>query len=149
MFEFNINLVHQEGFEPPTFRFVAEHSIQLSYWCIHYIIIAFGIIFKMFLKILQKNLQKLLQIFKICAIIYKRWAKNNISRCSAVGSARGLGPWGRRFDPCHLDHILAVNYIYCLFFIKIWVFNSFYSVSIISHNISIDVNNVVNKLHLY
>ena len=25
------------------------------------------------------------------------------SRCSAVGSARGLGPWGRRFDPCHLD----------------------------------------------
>ena len=29
-----------------------------------------------------------------------------ISRCSAVGSARGLGPWGRRFDPCHLDHFL-------------------------------------------
>ena len=108
MFEFYINLVHQEGFEPPTFRFVAEHSIQLSYWCIHYIIIAFGIIFKMFLKILQKNLQKLLQIFKICAIIYKRWAKNNISRCSAVGSARGLGPWGRRFDPCHLDHTIAI-----------------------------------------
>lgn len=24
--------------------------------------------------------------------------------CGADGSARGLGPWGRRFDPCHLDH---------------------------------------------
>ena len=64
-------MVQLEGFEPPTFRFVAEHSIQLSYWCIHNIIIAFGIIFKMFLKILQKKLQKLLQISKICAIIYK------------------------------------------------------------------------------
>ena len=27
------------------------------------------------------------------------------SRRSAVGSARGLGPWGRRFAPCRLDHI--------------------------------------------
>ena len=26
-------LVHQEEFESPTFRFVAECSIQLSYWC--------------------------------------------------------------------------------------------------------------------
>ena len=60
------------NFEIECVRFVAEHSIQLSYWCIHNIIIAFGIIFKMFLKILQKNLQKLLQISKICAIIYKR-----------------------------------------------------------------------------
>lgn len=25
-----MNSVHREGFEPPTFRFVAEHSIQLS-----------------------------------------------------------------------------------------------------------------------
>ena len=41
-------LVHQEGFEPPTFRFVAEHSIQLSYWCIHYIINTFNRIFKTF-----------------------------------------------------------------------------------------------------
>lgn len=33
------------------------------------------------------------------------WQKRDLSRRSAVGSARGLGPWGRRFDPCHLDHI--------------------------------------------
>ncbi len=25
-------LVRQEGLEPPTFWFVAKHSIQLSYW---------------------------------------------------------------------------------------------------------------------
>ena len=27
------------------------------------------------------------------------------SGCSAVGSARGLGPWGRRFESCHSDHL--------------------------------------------
>ncbi len=27
-------MVHQRGFEPLTARFVAEYSIQLSYWCI-------------------------------------------------------------------------------------------------------------------
>ena len=26
-----------------------------------------------------------------------------VSRCSAVGSVRALGAWGRRFEPCHLD----------------------------------------------
>ena len=26
-------MVHQRGFEPLTARFVAEYSIQLSYWC--------------------------------------------------------------------------------------------------------------------
>ena len=26
------------------------------------------------------------------------------SRCSAVGSVRGLGPWGRGFESLHLDH---------------------------------------------
>ena len=29
---------------------------------------------------------------------------DNASRCSAVGSAHGLGPWCRRFESYHLDH---------------------------------------------
>jgi hypothetical protein len=29
--------------------------------------------------------------------------KNRITGCSAVGSAGGLGPSGRRFEPCHSD----------------------------------------------
>ncbi len=30
--------------------------------------------------------------------------RNSISGCSAAGSAGGLGPSGRRFEPCHSDH---------------------------------------------
>ena len=35
----SFSLVQLEGFEPPTVRFVAEYSIQLSYSCINYVII--------------------------------------------------------------------------------------------------------------
>ena len=35
-----------------------------------------------------------------------------ISGCSAVGSARGLGPWGRRFESCHSDHLLLTVCLY-------------------------------------
>ncbi len=28
-------MAHQKGFEPLTDRFVADYSIQLSYWCVH------------------------------------------------------------------------------------------------------------------
>ena len=32
-------LVRQKGFEPPTFWFVAKHSIQLSYWRTLYMVL--------------------------------------------------------------------------------------------------------------
>ena len=34
-----------------------------------------------------------------------------MSGCSAVGSARGLGPWGRGFESSHPDQIYQVRLI--------------------------------------
>ena len=34
---------------------------------------------------------------------------HHTSGCGADGSARGVGPWGRRFDPCHPDHYAGVD----------------------------------------
>ena len=47
-------------------------------------------------KFFSKNI--LLFVF-FCAILIK----SQIQRCSAVGSARGLGPWGREFKSLHPD----------------------------------------------
>ena len=30
---------------------------------------------------------------------------SKLTRCGSVGRVRGLGPWGRRFESCHLDQI--------------------------------------------
>ena len=54
---------------------------------------------------LEKNIKRELKILHkifLDAIII-------LSRCGAVGSARGLGPWGRRFEPCHLDHKIILK----------------------------------------
>ena len=37
------------------------------------------------------------------SISRKQTKKHNTTGCGAVGSAGGLGPSGRRFDPCHSD----------------------------------------------
>ena len=38
-----------------------------------------------------------------CTIIGQSGKRSAATRCCAVGSARGLGPRGRRFESCHLD----------------------------------------------
>ena len=44
----------------------------------------------------------------ICTTTIKR-----PSGCGAVGSARHLGCWGRRFEPCHSDHIMTSHLSEC------------------------------------
>ena len=34
-----------------------------------------------------------------------------LTRCSSDGRAGGLGPSGRRFDPCHLDKVLVAQLV--------------------------------------
>ena len=65
---------------------------------------------------LEKNIKRELKILHkifLDAIII-------LSRCGAVGSARGLGPWGRRFEPCHLDQRKGLKrfYIYIVYTLK-------------------------------
>ena len=52
--------------------------------------------------IFWKKLKKLLTNLNNYTIINKS-AKIGLAGCSAVGSARGLGPWGREFEPLHPD----------------------------------------------
>ena len=52
--------------------------------------------------LLQQEAQRM-----VCTkIISRRLNKDNsISGCGAAGSAGGLGPSGRRFEPCHSDQV--------------------------------------------
>ena len=45
---------------------------------------------------------------------------NIISGCGAAGSAGGLGPSGRRFEPCHSDQKADVREGFCFFFILLF-----------------------------
>ena len=36
-----------------------------------------------------------------------------VSGCSAVGSARGLGPWGREFESLHPDQLINHPISFC------------------------------------
>ena len=76
-------MVQLEGFEPPTFRFVAERSIQLSYSCDITTTIILG-----FQKIFNRKCKKNLQIIKKYAIIYKQFKLHTIHRGVAQLVAR-------------------------------------------------------------
>ncbi len=39
-----------------------------------------------------------------CYMILYTSVETLLTGCSAVGSARGLGPWGREFESLHPDH---------------------------------------------
>ena len=85
------SMVHQEGFEPPTFRFVAEHFIQLSYWCIllYYtcffcilqeifnilveVFLCFRVNNNFFLKTFRKFIKCLANLSFLCYIILVIW----------------------------------------------------------------------------
>ena len=43
--------------------------------------------------------------FRKTVVLY---ISNRNSGCGSVGRARGLGPWGRTFDPCHPDQFKAI-----------------------------------------
>ena len=47
---------------------------------------------------------------KYFGVCYYIRALSKFSGCSAVGSARGLGPWGREFESLHPDQYNTTLY---------------------------------------
>ena len=132
-------LVCLEGFEPPICKFVACHSIQLNYryvtvFLLYLVLLDYSSIFK-------KKLKNTCKAFEF--VLYYI---GTLSRRSAVGSARGLGPWGRRFDSCRLDHLrdfFKVSYFFAKFergylsaFFYFWLSRNFWNFLIIFHSFS-------------
>ena len=67
----------------------------------------------LFLNFYNRFSKKSLILSNNYAILYKYLLKvYQQSGCSAVGSARGLGPWGHRFDPCHPDQNMSETRLY-------------------------------------
>ena len=139
-------LVRLEGFEPPVFKFVAWYSIQLNYrrifcefYCFFYfclflfasftcsIILWFFFLFKSFLEFFEF-------FFKIsCQIVFfvvYYISVQVISRCSAVGSARGLGPWGNSIKLQKSEKVL-IKEIWLILFFYVVLKNSIKSFKIV------------------